>query len=216
MEAALRTAVEAHRRRAPEAGVHRGPRHRWHQRGFLQCRRHGCEGGCCLPASKAQGCWKASGTARRITSSSRSWPAPAAVSTAAASHQPASVRNNVDLKGLRAAALYAEDETCLCANPTRARFARCSMTSTSASPAATKPTKCFILPMSNATDSKPYRKFNQKRAGPYGPATPPAGRSRSWRLLRHCRVARDLVTHSTTARLGSGDSPPRCTQLCCD
>ena len=35
-----------------------------------------------------------------------------------------------------------------------------------------------------------------------------AGRSRSWPCLRHCRGTRDLVTHSTTARLGSADSPP--------
>ena len=48
---------------------------------------------------------------KRLSTSSSSWHARAAVSTAAASpSQPASVRNFTDLKALRAAALYGEDD----------------------------------------------------------------------------------------------------------
>ena len=51
-----------------------------------------------------------------------------------------------------------------------------------------------------------HRKVADLRSARRGPSR--GGMTRLWFCLRHCRGTRDLVTHSTTARLGSGDSPP--------
>ncbi len=112
MEAALRTAAEMRDRQAAGDGrVPGGPRHRGHQGGQLRPGRHdgqGCRGqrtgqrGKLLDASRA---------ARRTITSSRSWPAPAAASTAAAS--PSSRRSSAISPicvACAPAALYSEDE----------------------------------------------------------------------------------------------------------
>ena len=51
-----------------------------------------------------------------------------------------------------------------------------------------------------------HRKVADLRSARRGPYR--GGMTRPKLYLRHCRGTRDLVTHSTTARLGSGDSPP--------
>ena len=169
MEAALRTAAEvAHRRAA------------WRMSTLLRCaaprasRRppykiggHGREGGCVppAPATPAKLLDAVKRGEKQITTSSRSWAAPAAASMAAASpSQPAPVRNWTDVpRHARQGALWRGRGQDRFARAMRTPKSRSFTRSSWASPTAIRRTCCCIRLMSSAISISEFDLLSRRR-----------------------------------------------------